>query len=72
MSGFRLRLAVAGCALGVYEAALARLGGAVVTGPPESDPAPVDVYLSAAPDRAEVMPRKPSVLKNDCGMPMTR
>jgi ribosomal protein L11 methyltransferase len=54
-SGVRLRLALQAAALSIFEAGLARLGGAVATDPPdEGGTVRLDVYLPAAPDPVEV------------------
>ncbi len=53
-AGVRLRTAVPATALGLFEAGLARLGGAVVTGVVDSGPVPLEVYLPGDPDPAEV------------------
>ena len=53
--GFRLLLSVPGAALGLIEAALQRLGGVTVTGPPDTrGPVPLEAYFATQPDPAEL------------------
>ena len=53
-SGWRLSLAVTAATLPAFEAALERLGGALVMGAPGSDPVPLTLYLSRPPAESEV------------------
>ena len=53
--GVRLLLSVPGAALGLIEAALQRLGGVTVTGPPDTrGPVPLEAYFATQPDPAEL------------------